>query len=464
MEIHEAASRGERLSRLDLLVFSSPVILFQAIELAWRTYLPSFFSATLALPIAAVGMLLLAARLFDGLIDPFIGWASDRFPTRFGLRRPWMAIGAPLVSIGAIGLFWAAPGTSIAALAAWSLVFHLGYTLTATPHGGWGLELSRDKHERVRLMGAKVWVGMAGMILTLMLPSLLERGFGLGRGAQVGALGAAIVLLAPLTAMLVLRRISEPEARGAERVPNPLAMFGDMMRTREMRRIVILYGLLGVADAAAAGTFLFFVEQALALPGWGSTLMLVQGVIPLALLPLWARASRHFGKRRTLLATYGWQALVAPIALLLPAGSLIGLVLWLVARSLTFGVDYMLLRAMVSDITRREVEQGQRWSSSRYALFNVTLRLAMGVGVAVALGALGVAGFVPSAPADGETLLVVRATYALPSAIAALIACALLTRVAWRPARAQAGQFSDPGLEATEPARIPAALQACKVP
>ena len=333
------ASRTERLSRVDLFVFSSPVILFQAIELAWRTYLPAFFATTLALPIAAVGMLLLAARLFDGLIDPCIGWASDRFPTRFGLRRPWMALGAPLVGLGALGLFWAVPGTGIATLAAWSLVFHLGYTLIATPHGGWGLELSRDAHERVRVMGAKVWVAMAGMIVTLVLPSLLERGFGLGRAAQVGALGAAIVLLAPITVALVLRRIREPDAPAIARVASPFALFAGMLRTREMRRILMLYGLVGMADAAAAGTFLFFVEQALALPGWGSTLMLVQGVVPLVLLPFWARMSRRFGKRRVLLAGYGWQALVAPLALLLPMGGLAALVLWLIARSLVFGVD-----------------------------------------------------------------------------------------------------------------------------
>uniref|UniRef100_UPI001C093875 MFS transporter n=4 Tax=Pseudomonadota TaxID=1224 RepID=UPI001C093875 len=88
----------------------------------------------------------------------------------------------------------------------------------------------------------------------------------------------------------------------------------------------------------------------------------------------------------------------------------------------------MLLRAMVGDITRREVEQGQRWASSRYALFNVTLRLAMGLGVAAALGALGWAGFAPSEPAEAGALLAVRAAYALPPTVAALLAFALLYR------------------------------------
>lgn len=428
------AIRSERLNGARLLAFTSPVILFQAIELAWRTYLPSFLATTLALPVATAGMLLFAARLFDGFIDPAIGFASDRWRTRFGLRRPWLVLGAPLVSLGALGVFWARPGTSFASLAAASMTLHLGYMLIATPHGGWGLELSRDPHERVRVMGAKVWVAMAGSIATLLLPSLLERTLGLGRAAQVGALGAAIALLAPLVVLLAIRAVAEPDVVGTTRVANPLRQFAAMLRDPPMRGIMILYGLIGLADAASAGTFLFFVEQALGLKGWGSTLLLVQGIVPLATLPLWARLSRHHGKRRTLRLAYGWLAAVVPFVLLLPAGGLLPLIAWLVARNLGAGVDYMLLRAMVSDLTREEVDHGQRWSASRYALFNVTLRLAMGAGVAGALGLLGAAGFAPDRPVSEPLAMVVRLVHAGPTAIVAVVVCLMLST---RPAQAR---------------------------
>ncbi len=36
------------------------------------------------------------ARALDALSDPFVGWLSDRTQTRWGRRRPDMAIGAPL--------------------------------------------------------------------------------------------------------------------------------------------------------------------------------------------------------------------------------------------------------------------------------------------------------------------------------------------------------------------------------
>lgn len=412
---------------MTLFIFSSPVVLFAAVELSWRIFLPSFFAATLAVPIAAVGLMLLAGRLFDAVIDPVIGWASDRFPTRFGLRRPWLAVGAPMISIGAIGVFWATPGTSIAALAGWGLLLHLGHRLTSTPHGGWGLELSRDPHERIRVMGAKIWVGAAGMIVVLLLPSLLERGLGVGRAAQVGALGAAIVLLAPVTAIVVLRCISEPDAAPTVRVVNPLTLFARMIRDREMRCILILYGLVGIADAAAAGTFLFFVEQALRLEGWGSVFILVQCTIPLVTLPYWARVSRRFGKERTLRLTYAWQAVVAPLALLLPSGNVFALAVWWIARNLTVGTEYMLLRAMVGDITRREIDQGQRWAASRYALFNVTRRIAMGLGIAMALGVLGWTGFEPAGHADAKIGYAIRLVHVVPASVAALLAILILS-------------------------------------
>src|SRR5262249_42223553 len=146
-----------RLGITALAIFSLPMVLIQAIEIGWRIYLPAFLAATVGLPLAAIGTLLLSVRLFDSLIDPFVAWASDQFPTRFGLRRPWMAASVPLVMLGTTGVFFAAPGTSMVAVAASCLVLHLGYTMLGTPHGGWALEIARDANERIRVMGAKQW-------------------------------------------------------------------------------------------------------------------------------------------------------------------------------------------------------------------------------------------------------------------------------------------------------------------
>ncbi|MDE8651502.1 MFS transporter [Novosphingobium album (ex Liu et al. 2023)] len=427
--------RSERLTWAQLTVFSLPVVLFQAIELPWRIYLPSFFSETLGLPLAAVGTLLMAIRLFDTVVDPPIGWASDRFPTRFGQRRPWMVAGVPLVMIGTWQVFFAAPGIGITTLAGWCLVMHFGYSLMLTPHGGWGLEIARDYHERTRIMGAKIWFAAAGMPLTILLPSILERGFGAGRAEQVGAMGLLLILLAPLSVLLVLRFIPEPpsDRAAAARAVGPFRLFGAILKDRELAIVLALYALVGLADASSSGTFFFFVEQVLGLNGWGSTLMLIPALVGLVTLPLWAQASRRLGKRRTLMGVFAWQALAAPLALLLPTGGLAPLAIYMLVRSACFGGDYMLLRSMVADISGRDAASGMRRSGSYYAFFNVTLKLASSLGVGAALWILATAGFVPGAPASLGAQEVIRLVYVLPTFLAGIAGLLILAN-GWREA------------------------------
>lgn len=420
----------KRLSLFRLAIFSLPVLVFQAIELPWRVYLPSFFSETLGLPLATVGTLLMMIRLFDMALDPAVGWASDRFPTRFGLRRPWMVASVPFIVIGTWQVFFAHAGVSVATLAAWCVAMHFGYTLLVTPHGGWGLEISSDYHERTRIMAAKMWFAAAGMPFIILLPSILERGFHVGRAGQVAAMGALLIVLTPLSVLLVLRFIREPaiDPSIAARTQNPFRQFAAILRDRALVTILALYALVGLADASSAGTFLFFVEQTLALKGWASTLMLIQAVVALGAIPAWAGISRAVGKRRALMGVFAWQALSAPLALLLPVGGLVPLAAFLLVRNASWGADYMLLRAMVADVSGRDAGAGLRRSGSYYALFNVTLKLAAGLGVGVALWVLSRAGFVPGRTATSDALWTVRLTYALPSFLAGLTGLVILTR------------------------------------
>lgn len=219
-----------RLGWVKLGIFSSPVLVFQAIELPWRMFLPPFFSETVGLGLAATGALMMWIRLFDMVADPLVGWASDRFPTRFGLRRPWMVASLPLIVAGTWHVFFAGPGTGIATIALWCAVMHLGYTLLVVPHGGWGLELADDYHERTRIMGAKVWFAAAGMPLIILLPAMLERLALADRAGQIAAMGWVLILLAPASVLLVLCAIPEPSANHAA-ARRTASLFGSSARS-----------------------------------------------------------------------------------------------------------------------------------------------------------------------------------------------------------------------------------------
>lgn len=417
-----------RLGWVKLAIFSSPVLVFQAIELPWRMFLPPFFSETIGLGLAATGALMMWIRLFDMVADPLVGWASDRFPTRFGLRRPWMVASLPLIVAGTWHVFFARPGTGISTIALWCAVMHLGYTLMVVPHGGWGLELSDDYHERTRIMGAKMWFAAAGMPLIVLLPALLDRLALADRGGQVATMGWILIALAPISVLLVLSAIPEPggDSRPAPHSASPFRQFGAILSDRALVKVLVLYALVGLADASGAGTFVFFVERAIGLDRMAGLLVLVQSLVALVALPVWLYISRRRGKQGTLVLVFAWNALLAPIALLLPAGNVWMLGAFLCLRSLSWGADYMLLRALVADIAGRDGSDiGASQSGSYYALFNVTLKLAAGLGIGMALWLVARAGFVASGSNDAAALEVVRLVFALPSCFAGLAGLAI---------------------------------------
>ena len=58
------------------------------------------FNITLGLHPYRVGNVLLAARIWDALTDPVMGWLSDNTKSRWGRRRPYLLLGAILTAIG----------------------------------------------------------------------------------------------------------------------------------------------------------------------------------------------------------------------------------------------------------------------------------------------------------------------------------------------------------------------------
>ncbi len=64
-----------------------------------------FMIEALAIPPAAAGLALLFPKLVEFFTDPLIGRWSDRVQSRWGRRRPFMAVGSVFFLIGFVALF-----------------------------------------------------------------------------------------------------------------------------------------------------------------------------------------------------------------------------------------------------------------------------------------------------------------------------------------------------------------------
>ena len=80
------AARTSQMPLARLLFYALPAIPIAAMTLPLYIIVPTFYSETLGLSLAAVGAALLAVRIMDAVSDPVIGWLSDRW--RPAVRAP----------------------------------------------------------------------------------------------------------------------------------------------------------------------------------------------------------------------------------------------------------------------------------------------------------------------------------------------------------------------------------------
>jgi GPH family glycoside/pentoside/hexuronide:cation symporter len=125
-----------------------------------------FYQMTLKLDPVWLAAALTIPRFLDAFIDPLVGRFSDNFHSRFGRRRPLVALGA-IVQALAFGMIWMVPTTwGQIALTSWliatQIVFYLGYSFFSVPFLALQYEITPDYDERTSVSSYVGFFGKAG--------------------------------------------------------------------------------------------------------------------------------------------------------------------------------------------------------------------------------------------------------------------------------------------------------------
>lgn len=113
------------------------------------------FTIGFRLSAVVVGWAMMLPRVFDAILDPWLGHLSDNTHTRWGRRKPFL-LGASIAGAALLfALWWASPKWSPTAQLAYLFVvgtlFYLSYGLYTMAWMALGYELTDDYHERSRV-------------------------------------------------------------------------------------------------------------------------------------------------------------------------------------------------------------------------------------------------------------------------------------------------------------------------
>lgn len=404
------------LSRRTLFLYGLPNLATSVASLPLALFVPAFYADDLGLPLAAVGAAIAASRVLDVVTDPVVGALSDRVRTRFGRRKPWIALGTPLLLLSVWNLFVpGAPGTvGLPHLLLWTCLLFLGFTLVDLPYKAWGAELSDDYAERSRVAAVREAFGFGGQVGLLLLLLGLSRAGVEAAGPQLRAIALAMVVVAPVLLAACLIGVREPPPRIEPREPLGLARGLALVARNPAFVRMIGSVLLFVSGVVIQGTLHRIVlEHVIGARDLFPIMIFLENVGTLLCVPLWLRVSDRIGKHRAVALAALWLALFSlPLPLLGP-GQGAWLVALIVVRGSSFASILFLANSIAADVVDHDtVASGRQRTGLFFAVWGMVIKLAIALGVLLGSALPASFGFEPAAAThDGAALRALGVVY-----------------------------------------------------
>ena len=432
--------KNEKLSLGMKLIYGAPSIAGAAMAIPVAIHVNPFYSDTVLVPLAWVALAGALARVLDAIVDPFVGWLSDHTHSRWGRRRPWIAVAAPIAALVFIALFTPPAWLSTSSAAIWFgtclMLFFMLNMLYGLPHAALGPELTLDYHERSTLFSWREGFALVGTLVAAVVPGILIAKMGDERRAFAYMSLAYAILMVVLYWLLVIRVRERPDF--VARKSNPLVPgVRRSLRNRPFSVLFACYVVASIPGAIPGLLMPYFNRYVLNPPpvdagvaqSWLSIFLLAYFLSGLICLPLWLALAKRVGKLNAWLTSFV-MGITGGLALFLlgPGDNLACLIVISWAGS-SFGAGLFLPPAIQADvIDYDELHTGKRREAQYLALWGLVPKFIVIPSASLPLALLAWLGYQPNLPQSPEVLMAIRAVFALtPSAfsIAAFF-------IAWR--------------------------------
>ncbi|CAI8793429.1 MFS transporter [Methylocaldum szegediense] len=390
------------LSQKLMLYYAAPHLTHAVATLPVALFVPAFYADDLGLPLAGVGLAIAASRATDMVTDPLVGILSDRFKTSWGRRKPWIALGTPLLMLSAWMVFAPAGQVSLLYLFVWASLLFLGFTLVDLPHKAWGAELSTDYTERTHVAAWREGSGALGQILFLVVLSAMDFLGYVDNREQLRVIALIIVFSLPPLVTLALVKVPEfpSEELAGERHEGWAGLRLVLHNWAFVRTLVTLL-LLGTAVLIQATLHRLVLTHVVGRPEIFATMILAENLISLAMVPVWMNIANRIGKHRAICLAALWIGVSSLGFPWVDRGDTGFYATLIVLRGSSLASLFMLANSIAADVVDHDiVASGRQRTGLFFAVWGIAIKLAVALGVLLGTALPAAFGFEPSAPAQ----------------------------------------------------------------
>lgn len=377
------------------------------------SFLPLFYTDGVGIGAGVAGLLIVIARICDGIFDLAVGLLAERTRSAMGRFRPWIFYGAIPLVVFCVLAFTAPFGGDTTAAVVWAAITYTlaGFAFSAVniPFGAISAVMAETPADRTSINGQRFVMQNVSLIIAGALTLPLVGAFGAMTGnGPISSTGFSLTLLVfglislPIF-YITFRSSKETVAPVRTERPTVGATISALAANPPLIFLALLVLLAGTAFYGRLGVIVYYYiynAQSLDLT---SLLIPLTPVGSMVGVLIFMRFARTLGKRNLFLLGQAVQVLALVVLFFTDPGNITLLIVVTVIHGMA-GVTIPLLPAMLADaIDFGEQKTGVRTDGTAFAVITLSAKIATVVsGAGVAL--LALFGYVPGVQQTPEAL------------------------------------------------------------
>jgi len=346
-------------------------------------HIPALYAKQTHLSLGLIGLILLATRLFDAVLDPWLGTLVDRWHRRLRFSFMILLASGPL----AVGFYLlVSPNTAFPVLwLAGSLILtYIAFSAVMILHQSWGAILGKSPPARLAITSMREGLGLLGVIIAAALPVWLVQRYGQAAWPMMALLFSSLLIFGSLLLFAI------PQNTERALTVHSSHSYREVLGSPRFRALLLAFVLNGIAASLPSQLVVFFIEDVLQAKNYEGVFLAVYFIAGASAMPLWTRLAGKIGQCQAWILSMGLTVLSFIGALFLGSGDVLAFGMISVATGLALGADLAIPPAILATVIHTNAHTGAEGRYFGIWSFCTKINLALAAGLALPLiAALG---------------------------------------------------------------------------
>lgn len=373
-----------------------------AAQLSWTmvsTYLALFYTDVFGLAPAAVALLMLIAKVWDGINDPIMGMIMEKSNSRWGKYRPFIVVGTIVLVIFTV-LTFTVPNFGSTGKLVWAYVTYIclgmSYTVENVPFNALPSRMTKDSNKINKLFPASMMGGaFGGMILmSCTLPIVMA----LGKGNQANGYqktAALYAIVAVLLNLLVVHFCTEnvDTSKKVEQQVSSKELLKAVLKNKNLMLLFVYTLILMTSVMGRVGVMVYFYMYCVANPAIMGILMIIPSIAGMVTMPFAPMLMAKFGKKKVAIA----GVLIGALGLAMMFFGPYTNIPWMILASIVYGCYSIGSPCggglLIDAVDEYEAREGVRTEGLAFSLSGLMNKIGGGIGSAAGVALIGLFGY-----------------------------------------------------------------------